>query len=76
MDTPAENKSNQPEFTKTRGTESSGPTYRYSGDGHTFVMGLPAKDLSADDVAALSDEQRDLLDEHSSDNGLYSKGDK
>lgn len=71
METASENKATQPARTKT-----SGPAYKYVGDGHTFVMGLPAADLTSEDVAGMSDAQRDLLKAHSGKDGLYSKGDK
>ena len=43
--------------------------YRYTGAGE-FLPGIPARDLTEDDVAALSDEQRALV----SDSPLYAKG--
>lgn len=34
--------------------------YRYIGQ-NEYYTGVPARDLTADDMAALSDEQRDLV---------------
>lgn len=31
--------------------------YRYTGDGTTFLEGVPARDLTAEDVGLLSEEQ-------------------
>jgi hypothetical protein len=32
--------------------------YRYTGDGTSFLEGIPARDLTEEDVAALDDVQR------------------
>jgi len=45
--------------------------YKYDGSG-TYLHGVPARDLTKDDVDALSDEQKAEL----SKSGLYKKGGK
>jgi hypothetical protein len=40
------------------GVPPAGPVrYRYTGDGTTFLEGVPARDLTAEDVALLTEEQ-------------------
>lgn len=56
--TPAENKASK-----------SDAAYKYVGNGDSFV-GIPARDLTADDVAQLTDEQRETVKK----SGLYKKG--
>jgi hypothetical protein len=38
--------------------ESQAVRYRYTGDGTTFLEGVPARDLTAQDWALLDDVQR------------------
>jgi len=38
--------------------------YKFKGAEGEFLMGVPAHDLSDDDVAALTAEQKDILDGH------------
>lgn len=46
--------------------------YKFKGKKGEYVAGVPARHLSADDYAALTDEQRSILDLHmQTDKPLY-----
>lgn len=72
METQKENKAVALDNVATKAAPAKAPAYRYTGDGHTFVFGVPARDLEAEDVASLTDEQK----EHIEKSGVYSKGGK
>lgn len=43
---------------KPAAQEAPAPAARYLGEGHAFVAGVPMRDLSADEWAALGDDLR------------------
>jgi hypothetical protein len=57
---PSENKSE---------TKAAATVFKYVGDG-TYLQGVPARDLSKDDVDQLSDDQKADV----AKSGLYKKG--
>lgn len=70
MESPTENKSAKQ---ASASTKADAVAYRYTGDGHTFVMGVPARDITAAEFAQLTPAQQELLETHSADGGLYAK---
>jgi len=62
----------EPSETKTSKTEAAATSYKYVGDGG-YLHGVPARDLTAEDLDALPDgvTKKDL-----EASGLYKKGGK
>lgn len=59
---------NEPRDEKTE-TKAAATVFKYVGDG-TYLQGVPARDLTKEDVDQLSDEQKSDVTK----SGLYKKG--